>query len=318
MLMVILRLLMVDYRAPERQDMTPGSASQVVVATRYHACFHDEVLTMWASEINEAAAIIGAADGLLITAGAGMGVDSGLPDFRGDEGFWRAYPALGAAGLRFHEIANPASFRATPDLGWGFYGHRFSLYSQTVPHSGFAILRDMAATMTHGCFIFTSNVDGQFQAAGFDPARMVECHGAIHQFQCLDSCTAAIWEHRAPLSPVDPMTCRMQAPLPACPHCKGLARPNILMFNDSEWLPQRSDAQQDRFDAWRARVRRLAVIELGAGTAIPSVRRFGEGQGAPLIRINKREADVAPGRGLGLPLGAREALCRIRDASIRA
>ncbi len=41
------------------------------------------------------------ADGLLITAGAGMGVDSGLPDFRGAEGFWRAYPALQAEGVCF-------------------------------------------------------------------------------------------------------------------------------------------------------------------------------------------------------------------------
>ncbi len=32
------------------------------------------------------------ADGMLVTAGAGMGVDSGLPDYRGTEGFWRAYP----------------------------------------------------------------------------------------------------------------------------------------------------------------------------------------------------------------------------------
>ena len=32
--------------------------------------------------------------GLLIGAGAGMGVDSGLPDFRGKDGFWRAYPPL--------------------------------------------------------------------------------------------------------------------------------------------------------------------------------------------------------------------------------
>jgi NAD-dependent SIR2 family protein deacetylase len=40
------------------------------------------------------------ADGLLVTAGAGMGVDSGLPDFRGNEGLWRAYPALAAAQFR--------------------------------------------------------------------------------------------------------------------------------------------------------------------------------------------------------------------------
>ena len=42
--------------------------------------------------IEKAAEALKRADALLIGAGAGMGVDSGLPDFRGDQGFWRAYP----------------------------------------------------------------------------------------------------------------------------------------------------------------------------------------------------------------------------------
>ncbi len=46
------------------------------------------------TDISRAAKAIREADALLISAGAGMGVDSGLPDFRGTEGFWRAYPAI--------------------------------------------------------------------------------------------------------------------------------------------------------------------------------------------------------------------------------
>jgi len=56
------------------------------------------------------------ADGLLITAGAGMGVDSGLPDFRGADGFWRAYPALRHERLSFQDMANPSSFDSRPSL----------------------------------------------------------------------------------------------------------------------------------------------------------------------------------------------------------
>ncbi|SMC27642.1 Sir2 family protein [Andreprevotia lacus DSM 23236] len=67
-----------------------------------------------------AAACLRGADALLITAGAGMGVDSGLPDFRGNQGFWQAYPALGRAKLAFSSIANPQAFRADPALAWGF------------------------------------------------------------------------------------------------------------------------------------------------------------------------------------------------------
>lgn len=260
------------------------------------------------TDIAAAVALIQASDAILITAGAGMGVDSGLPDFRGNEGFWHAYPALGAAGIPFHEIANPASFRDQPRRGWGFYGHRLQLYRDTLPHEGYAILLALARSKPHGCFVYTSNVDGQFQKAGFEPARIVECHGSIHHFQCLSRCSDALWPADARIAPADPVTGLMREPLPRCPRCGGLARPNILMFNDSEWIADRADRQLALFDAWRASVDQLVVIELGAGLDIPSVRRMSERQGAPLVRINPRAAVVGRAGGIGLALRALEAL----------
>ncbi|MBI5659681.1 MAG: hypothetical protein HZC43_09075 [Nitrosomonadales bacterium] len=73
-----------------------------------------------AAHARNAARLIGGADSTAITAGAGMGADSGLPDFRGKDGFWKVYPALGKAKLRFEEIASPRTFRDRPDLAWGF------------------------------------------------------------------------------------------------------------------------------------------------------------------------------------------------------
>jgi NAD-dependent SIR2 family protein deacetylase len=259
-----------------------------------------------------AAALLRAADGLLIGAGAGIGVDSGLPDFRGDHGFWRAYPPLAAAGIRFVEIANPRSFDMHPALAWGFYGHRLALYRNTVPHAGFAVLRDIGARLPHGAFVFTSNVDGQFQRAGFGDEALVECHGSIHHLQCTRPCGDAIWPAGAVDPVVDPATCLMAPPLPRCPRCGALARPNILMFGDGRWLDARTQDQYARFGRWRAQVRKLVVIELGAGTDVPSVRRMCEGQDAPLIRINPREPHVGPGQGAGIALGALEALLTLR------
>src|SRR5215217_762286 len=83
--------------------------------------------------IARAGALLGGADALLIGAGAGIGVDSGLPDFRGDQGFWRAYPPLARLGIRFVEIANPRSFARHPELAFGFYGHRLALYRPSFP-----------------------------------------------------------------------------------------------------------------------------------------------------------------------------------------
>src|ERR1700677_2358509 len=94
----------------------------------------DEVTTA----LEQAAAAIRSADALLIGAGAGMGVDSGLPDFRGNEGFWKAYPAFRRQNLSVVELANPAWFAADPCRAWGLYGHRLNLYRATQPRDGFA------------------------------------------------------------------------------------------------------------------------------------------------------------------------------------
>ncbi|GAB2180656.1 hypothetical protein DLREEDagrD3_08790 [Denitratisoma sp. agr-D3] len=257
---------------------------------------------------------IAQADGLLVTAGAGMGVDSGLPDFRGTEGFWRAYPALGRAGMRFEQIAAPDNFYSRPELAWGFYGHRLALYRATVPHGGFAVLREIGDCLPCGVAVFTSNVDGQFQAAGFDPLRIAECHGSIHHLQCLEGCSDAIWSAQEVRPEIDADHCRMTSPLPRCPHCGALARPNILMFGDGGWISTRTDRQEARLEDWCAEVgKRLVVIELGAGTAIPTARRYGEYHGGALVRINPREAAVRGERAVGVPLGAAAGLAALRQ-----
>lgn len=262
------------------------------------------------------ATLIEQADGLLITAGAGLGVDSGLPDFRGSEGFWRAYPALWRARLHFQDIACPEAFRTRPRLAWGFYGHRLSLYRQTDPGPALHILREIGRRVPDGAFVFTSNVDGQFQKAGFAPGQVVECHGSIHHMQCLDSCMGDVWSADSLEPEVDESACMLLSDLPRCPHCGSVARPAILMFGDSEWIDHRLRAQLARLQGWRSKVERLLVIEIGAGTAIPSVRLFGEGQDAPIIRINPDEAKTDADRGVSLAMRGFEAMQGIASALI--
>ncbi len=271
--------------------------------------------------IQQAGEAIRRADALLITAGAGMGVDSGLPDFRGDEGFWKAYPAVARLGLSFVDMANPAWFETDPHLAWAFYGHRLDLYRRTVPHDGFRKLLEWATKKTEGYFVFTSNVDGQFQQAGFSAERIVECHGSIHHFQCADDCAGTIWEAGDEHVIVDANIFRAADPLPRCRHCGGMARPNILMFGDVSWIADRSHAQQGRFSQWlrelEKRSAQLTVIELGAGTAVPTVRYMSERAAkrlrGNLIRINPREFD-GPEGCFGLAAGALEGIRQIEKA----
>lgn len=267
-----------------------------------------------AHDFYEAAALIAGADSLIVTAGAGMGVDSGLPDFRGPEGFWGAYPALGQIGLHFQDIASPDAFVAYPELAWGFYGHRLRLYRETPPGPAFAILKAIAAQLRHGAFVITSNVDGHFQKAGFSPMQIWEAHGSIHHLQCMKGCMSGIWPAKDFDPEVDLAACRLINAPPSCPWCGELARPNILMFGDWGWLEHRSGEQEARFNEWRRKVGRPVVIEIGAGTAIPTVRRISESFDALLIRVNPSEHTKGSVGGVSLATSATKALREIADA----
>ena len=268
--------------------------------------------------IRAAAKILEVATAVVVTAGAGMSVDSGLPDFRGNEGFWKAYPPFRKMGLSFEDLANPQWFESDPALAWGFYGHRLNLYRKTKPHPGYSILLRWMSKAPMGGFVYTSNVDGAFVKAGLDPSRVVECHGSIHHAQCTRGCLGIVKMAEGDVA-VNEDTFTAEGPLPRC-RCGGLLRPNILMFFDVGWSHRRTGDQEERFTGWLDEVRnrfgRVAVVEVGAGKAIPTVRSRSENlakklNGA-LIRINPTDPDGPPGT-ISIPMGGLAALRQIDE-----
>ncbi len=262
----------------------------------------------------KAAEIIKNSKVMIITAGAGMGVDSGLPDFRGEKGFWKAYPMYERLGLNFYECANPVHFRKDPELGWGFYGHRLELYRKTEPHRGFYILLEGIKRFNLDYFVVTSNVDGQFQKAGFEEDRIYEVHGSIHFLQCVKPCLNEIWENREKIT-VDYETMRARN-IPRCKYCGDVARPNILMFGDFGWVSERSYNQEKRFESFLefSYGESAVVIEIGAGTAVPTIRYLSERlENRPntyVIRINPREYSIFEPH-LSIPESGLKALTKI-------
>ena len=170
--------------------------------------------------------------------------------------------------------------------------------------------------MPHKCFVFTSNVDGHFQSSGFPEDRIYECHGSLQHFQCTEHCHD-IWKpQKLPLT-IDLDNFVTNGELPTCPTCGSIARPNILMFSDGGWRSHRSDEQEDRLRDWLAPLNSspLAIIEIGAGLAVPTVRYFSESilqqhLNSTLIRINPDDP-FGPDETISIPLGALDALMQI-------
>jgi len=267
-------------------------------------------------KIQKAREKIAEADVILITAGAGMGVDSGLPDFRGNDGFWKAYPVIKDLGHSFVDMANPQWFETNPKLAWAFYGHRLNLYRDTVPHEGFHLLKALVEKKKD-YFIFTSNVDGQFQKAGFNIDKIEECHGSINYFQCV-ACNIGVYDAKDEIVDVDMVKFEAQN-IPKCPKCNKIVRPNILMFGDWNWESSRTVEQEIRLDAFKTSVYKnnykLVIIEIGAGEYIPTVRDESEYTARDLdgfvIRINPRDYEIDEDIGVGLALGGLEGLASI-------
>ena len=139
--------------------------------------------------------------------------------------------------------------------------------------------------------------------------------------QCVEDyrCQGDIWPAAGMHVEVDD-TFRAKEPLPTCRHCGGLARPNVLMFGDFSWVSDRTDQQHARFmdlyDATLGPARKLVIVEIGAGEAVPTVRRFGENlvhreQNATLVRINPRDPGRKSDKVIPIQLGALEGLSQI-------
>jgi NAD-dependent SIR2 family protein deacetylase len=117
--------------------------------------------------------------------------------------------------------------------------------------------------------------------------------------------------------PVDLSTMRA-ARTPRCPDCGAVARPNILMFGDYGWVADRTYDQRSRFDAFAAGHldERTVVIELGAGTFVPTIRHTSEqlgDRGGLVVRINPREPQIDAAH-ISMATGALEGLTAIDRA----
>lgn len=90
------------------------------------------------------------------------------------------------------------------------------------------------------------------------------------------------------------------------------------MFGDWGGQARRTDRQGERQRQWPASLSHPVVIELGAGTSIPSVRHSSrhvvQRHGGGLVRINLVDCAVPADAGVGLAMGAAAGLTAIADA----
>ncbi|MGY1986555.1 SIR2 family NAD-dependent protein deacylase [Blastococcus sp. SYSU DS0669] len=157
-----------------------------------------------------------AARRITVLSGAGISTDSGIPDYRGPNGVWTRDPDA-------EKLVTLSYYVADPDIRRRAWLMRRDLGAQDVrPNAGHAALVDLERQGRLRTLV-TQNVDGLHQAAGSDPARVVEIHGTVHEVECL-GCHARTTMAEA----LD----RVAAgePDPACRACGGILKSATISF----------------------------------------------------------------------------------------
>ncbi len=206
---------------------------------------------------------------VLVITGAGVSAESGIPTFRGKDGYWRNLDPI--------KLATPEAFARDPDLVWEWYldrRHRISAAQPNAAHKAIANLAHYADEF----LLITQNVDDLHQRGGLEKAEVVQIHGDIF----VTKCSRCDFEQEYK---------EEQNGVPTCVNCGALMRPGVVWFGEP--LPLR---ETQRVEKYLQRDPCNLVIVAGTTAtfgyiidwALRASRRGGE-----LIEVNPEETSLS-------------------------
>ncbi len=249
------------------------------------------------------------ADRVLIGAGAGLSTAAGLA-YSGER-FERYFaPFIKRYGMTDMYSAGFWPF-PTPEDKWAYWSQH--IWVNRFEPGATQLYRDLFDwACERDYFVITTNVDAQFELAGFDSGRIFAAQGDYGRIQCARGCHERTYPDKAMVQAMradtganlssDAARTRLadSSLIPACPVCGGPMEVHLrcdgTFVEDAAW-----HAAQERYRSFAAAVRdkRTVLLELGVGWNTPVWIRFPFEQmarmcGAPLIRMNYDDALVDP------------------------
>ena len=234
----------------------------------------------------------------LVVTGSGISAESGIPTFRGKEGYWRKLDPT--------KLATQKAFDENPQLVWDWYRERRQLIRGSQPNAAHNALVKLAAHCRE-CLLLTQNVDDLHSRAGWEgrhlPAeQIVQIHGNIFVTHCM-RCDFRMMERDKDSSGV-----------PKCPKCGSLLRPGVIWF-DEELEP----GEVKRVETFLARGECDLVLVIGTTALFDYIvnwTKAGRGKSGQLIEINPEETALSGLAGEVIRSGAALALPGLVDRMI--
>jgi NAD-dependent deacetylase len=219
---------------------------------------------------------------IVFLTGAGISAESGIPTFRGPEGYWR----VGSRNYHPTEMATAEAFARMPDEVWRWYLFRRGICRAAAPNAAHRALVELERRLGDRFLLVTQNVDGLHLRAGQSPGRTFQIHGNIDFCRCRDGCPPAVRPLPAALPEAWPSDRQFVEGERALLHCACGAplRPHVLWFDESYDEPLYR-YQSARRAAQEAAV--LIVVGTSGATTLPArMCELVAARGAPLIVVD--------------------------------
>jgi NAD-dependent SIR2 family protein deacetylase len=240
---------------------------------------------------------------LIILTGAGMSVASGVPVFRNSNG------SMSKDFLNFLSCYNQKREKQNLPLvddwfdfsvaemfqketeveAWHYWRWRI-LRARVKPATDYKLLQRISKYFNGRTFVMTSNCDELHLKAGANRNQVCEIHGSLGMLQCSGACCHDLYPVNETVleklkDEKDPNW------VPRCPKCKNhCLRPNVMIFQDDMLVYDLINEQEKNYFDFKLNAEsNFAVLEIGAGTVVPSIRFQAESlgtRGKGMIRIN--------------------------------
>ncbi|GKX66979.1 SIR2 family NAD-dependent protein deacylase [Inconstantimicrobium mannanitabidum] len=284
--------------------------------------------TYW-DNIGDAIELINNADCIVIGAGSGLSASGGI-NYANEELAKRWFPKYYEMGLKsileiqsvFWELTekNVLSY-------WGYWARHIQNIRYNMPVTKpyeilFELLKDKES------FICSTNVDGQFEKAGFKNEKIFAPQGNYGLFQCSKPCNQDVYDNK---EMIDKMINNMgdslkikEEDIPRCPKCGEFLVPNLRVDNTFVQKPHFINASKYEKFVNEAKVKKLVLLELGVGYNTPGIIRYPfenityNFPQSNLIRINMSNAEIPmeiEGKAVGISADIGKALSDILNYS---
>jgi NAD-dependent deacetylase len=221
---------------------------------------------------------------IAVLTGAGISAESGIPTFRGADGFW----TVGSRHYHPQEIATRRAFAAMPREVWSWYLSRRHACRDARPNAGHEALAQLSSASGPGkSVLITQNVDGLHAESGVHPDSLFEIHGNIHWMRCFADCSDSLQPLPETLEIESDSEQTIAGPdweKLHCARCGGLMRPHVLWFD--EYYEERFYRSDSALQAL-ANSNRLIVVGTSGSTTLPAmVVQHALAAGMEIIEVN--------------------------------